>query len=70
MAAIAKQDFIWCPMGRACWDGRTYRMITESWQDEKVIASLLRAGFAHGDRDFFNLAVQNLRQVAGRTGMY
>jgi hypothetical protein len=68
MEKITKQDFIWCPMGRACWDGRTYRAIAEHWRDEEVIKSLLHAGFANRDRDFFTLALNNLQRVAGSTG--
>jgi SIR2-like domain len=69
-AKRAKQDFLWCPMGRACWDGRTYRMIVDGWRDEKVIDSLLHAGFARRDRDFLTLAIENLHQVAANTGRH
>jgi hypothetical protein len=69
-AADKVNEVVWCPIGRISWDGETHRKITERWTNEELIAKLLRAGFAGGDRDFFNLATRNMGRVADRMRFY
>jgi hypothetical protein len=57
-AAIQSPDrgFVWAPIGRAAWDGRTCRPILESWKED-LQPQPLKAGFAHGDKEYLPLAI-------------
>ena len=35
----AYRDYVWCPMGRAAWDGHTRRPILEGWKGGRVTCS-------------------------------
>jgi hypothetical protein len=66
-AAISRtdQDFVWAPIGRAAWDGRILRLVLESWKGD-LQPMLLKAGFAHGDRDYLPLAIDSIVRLASR----
>jgi hypothetical protein len=59
------RDFVWAPIGRAAWDGRTLRSVVESWKGE-LQPQLLKAGFAHGDQDYLPLAIDSIGRLASR----
>ena len=59
------RDYVWCPMGRAAWDGQTSRPIIDSWKGD-LQPLLLEAGFAHGDKDYLTLAIDSVGRFASR----
>lgn len=59
------RDFVWAPMGRAAWDGRTSRPIFDSWKGD-LQPQLLKAGFARGDKDYLPLAIESIGRLASR----
>jgi hypothetical protein len=59
------RDFVWSPIGRAAWDGRTSRTIFESWKGD-LQPLLLKAGFAQGDQDYLPLAIESINRLSGR----
>jgi len=61
------RDYVWCPMGRAAWNGSVSRPILESWKAE-LEPLLLKAGFARGDHDYLLLAIENISRLASRIG--
>lgn len=64
-----QRDFVWCPIGRASWNGSVSRPILESWKAE-LEPLLLKAGFARGDHDYLLLAVESIMRLASRFGGY
>jgi hypothetical protein len=64
-AAIQSRDFVFAPIGRAAWDGRTSRTILESWKGD-LQPLLLKAGFAHGDQDYLPLAIESIGRLSSR----
>jgi hypothetical protein len=59
------RDFVFAPIGRAAWDGRTSRTILESWKGD-LQPLLLKAGFAHGDQDYLPLAIESIGRLSSR----
>ena len=58
---------VWCPMGRAAWHGSVSRPILDSWKGD-VGPLLLKAGFAHGDKDYLPLAIKSIGRLSSRLG--
>jgi len=63
----AYRDYVWCPMGRAAWDGRTCRPILNNWKGD-LQPLLLEAGFARRDAEYLPLAIESLGRLASRIG--
>jgi SIR2-like domain len=61
------RDFVWAPIGRAAWDSRVLRSILESWKGD-LQPLLLKAGFAHGDKDYLPLVIESIGRLASRIG--
>jgi hypothetical protein len=61
------RDFAWSPMGRAGWHGSVSRPILDSWKGD-LQPLLLKAGFAHGDKDYLPLAIESIGRMSGRMG--
>ena len=59
------RDFVWSPIGRAAWDGSVRRKILESWIGG-LQPLLLKAGFAHGDKEYLPLAIESIGRLASR----
>jgi hypothetical protein len=64
-AAIQSRDFVFAPIGRAAWDGRTSRTILESWKGD-LQPLLLKAGFANRDQDYLPLAIESIGRLSSR----
>jgi hypothetical protein len=62
------RDFAWAPIGRAAWDGSVRRKILESWTGS-LQPLLLKAGFAHGDKEYLPLAIESIGRLASRIGI-
>ena len=60
------RDFVWSPVGRFAWDSKTRNQIMEKWKNPDYIQPILNAGFAKGDRVFFDLALESIRRLCGR----
>lgn len=58
-------DFVWCPMGRASWDGNVSRSLLDRWKAD-LQPLLLKAGFARGDQDYLPLAIESIGRLASR----
>lgn len=63
---VSGQDFVWAPIGRVSWDGQTRRRILERWLLPENMDELMRAGFAPADREYFDLALKSLNNLADR----
>jgi hypothetical protein len=59
------RNFVWAPIGRAAWDHRVSRSILESWKGD-LQPLLLKAGFAHGDKEYLPLAIESIGRLASR----
>jgi hypothetical protein len=66
-AAIQSQnrDFVWCPIGRAAWDGSVSRPILTTWKGD-LQPLILKAGFARGDADYLQSAIESIGRLASR----
>lgn len=64
-AAAQRSSFVWCPIGRAAWDGNVRRPIIESWKGD-LQQVLLKAGFARGDEDYLLPAIQSIDRMCQR----
>jgi phosphoserine phosphatase len=66
LAGDPHQEFAWTPVGRGGWHwSNTERLLSEI-QAEPQKEALLKAGFAHGDPEFLELAIQDFRRIAGQ----
>ena len=61
------QDFVWAPIGRSAWvgRGRVASLIFESWMGD-LQGQVLKAGFAHDDKEYLSLAIKSIGKLASR----
>jgi hypothetical protein len=59
------RDFVWAPIGRAAWDSSVRRKILDGWNGN-LQPLLLKAGFAHGDKEYLPLAIESIGRLANR----
>lgn len=60
------RNWVWMPVGRVGWHSQNASKLIKEVQTESMKASLLNAGFAQGDSEFFDLSVQNFVRAADR----
>ena len=68
-AAISKDSESGCelvPIGRSGWHDQTRHQIIRHIQSDEIKQDLLKAGFGKGQADFFEVAIGNFMQCAGR----
>ncbi len=56
------RNFLWSPATRACWDNATRSLILAEFEQPDLRATILEAGFGHGDETLFALTVESLRR--------
>lgn len=60
------QAFAWTPVGRIGWHGSNADRLLEEVKADPLKTALLTAGFARGDPEFFDLAVEDFRRIASQ----
>ncbi|WP_200276774.1 SIR2 family protein [Rhodovulum adriaticum] len=68
-AALAEEPrngWIWCPVGRSGWHHDMRQQILEDFLNDATKREILEAGFAKGDEEFLQKAVENYRRLASR----
>lgn len=62
------QHWVWAPVGRIGWRGASSRAVLTKWETPEGRKTLLDAGFAKGNADFFDKALPCLAKLASRVG--
>lgn len=66
LAVQARQAWTWMPVGRVGWHESNARKLLSEVDGDPMKTTLLNAGFAKGDPEFFDFFQENLKRIAGR----
>jgi hypothetical protein len=66
LAGSPPHNVAFMPVGRAGWDNSNARKLVAELQADPLKWALVRAGFAKGDPEFFDLFIQNFGRFAER----
>lgn len=61
--AKAMPNFVWVPMGRIGWHSENGERALVELSREDMRDRLLKAGFAHGSAEFYDLSLENFRRI-------
>jgi hypothetical protein len=66
LAEVPHNGWIWCPVGRSGWHSEMRQRILKEFLNDATKREILEAGFAKGDEQFLQKAVENYRRLARR----
>lgn len=66
LAEAPRDGWIWCPVGRSGWHSDMRQQILEDLLNDGAKRAILEAGFAKGDEEFLQTAIENYRRLARR----